>query len=214
MMNILTHPDAFFLQMLDKNEDLRKPALIVLAVGIISALTAVLVAQLSTGLMPEIGPLILIAAFVGALLGAFFLWFVWSGLIYGISLAFAGEGSFKRTLEFAGYGLIPQVIGSIITLGATLWYLPELSAVAVFPAQFSQGIQGVQAASNAMMQNPVMIQYLEVTSLVTLVFFLWTAFLWINGIEHARKISPRDAILCAGVPSVFYAIFLISQLGA
>ena len=213
-MKILTCPDAFFSKMLTRNEDLKIPALIVLAVGILSALTAILVAQLSARIMPEFGSLILIAAAVGTIIGAFFLWLVWSGLIFGISLAFAGDGSFTRTLEFTGYGFIPQVIGSIITFGATLWYLPELSAAVVSPVHLSQGIAGAEAATNAMMQNPWMIQYLEVTGLVTLVFFLWSAFLWINGIQHARHLSPRDAILCAGVPAVIYGIILISRLGA
>jgi hypothetical protein len=213
-MNILTSPDAFFQEKITNNEDLRIPALIILAIGIIGAFTAVLVAQLSARMMPEFGSIILIAAVVGTVTGAFFLWLIWSGLIYGLSLACAGEGSFKRTLEFTGYGFIPQAIGSVITLGATLYYLPHLSGPAVSPAHISQGIQGVQAAMDAMMQTPAMIQYLEVTGLVTITFFLWSAFLWINGIRHARNLSPRDAILCAGVPSVLYVIFLISRLGA
>lgn len=213
-MNILTCPGAFFHTMLTRNEDLRMPALIVFAGGILSAFTAIQVAQLSTRMMPEFGSFVLIATAVGTIIGAFFLWLVWSGLLYGISCAFAGDGSFKRTLEFTGYGFVPQVIGSVITLGATLWYLPGLSAAAGSPAHLSQGFTGVQAAINTLMQNPVMIQYLEVTSILTIVFFLWSASLWITGIQHARRLSPQDAILCAGVPAVVYGIFLLSRLGA
>ena len=213
-MNILTSPDAFFSGMLARTEDLRMPALIVLAGGILSAFTALLIAQLTTRLMPEFGSFILLATAAGTIIGAFFLWLVWSGLLYGISCAFTGHGSFRRTLEFTGYGFIPQAIGSAITVGATLWYLQGLSAAAGSPSHTSQGFMGLQAAINALMQNPVMIQYIEVTSLVAIVFLLWSAFLWITGIQHARHLSPRDAILCAGVPSVVYVIFLISRLGA
>lgn len=220
ILSILINPDAFFQEKVNSKEDLRIPALIVLVAGVVGAVYAVLMAQLSarmmSTMMPGIESIILIAALAGALIGTFILWLIWAGLIYGISSAFKGEGSFRRTLEFIGYGFLPQVIGSVITLGAALEYLPKVHVTAISTAGVSADQLGqvVQDATNAMMHDPAMAEFIQITSLVTIVFLLWSAHIWIFGIKHARKLSPRDAALCVGIPVVLYVIFLIYKLGA
>jgi len=64
------------------------------------------------------------------------------------------------------------------------------------------------------MHDPAMVEFIQITSLVTIVFLLWSANIWIFGIRHTRKLSPRDAALCVGIPVVLYVIFLIYKLGA
>jgi hypothetical protein len=217
--NILFNPDAFFQEKINGSENLRIPALVVLATGIVGAVSAVLMAQLSakmmSSMMPGIESIIMIAALAGALIGTFIFWLIWAGLIYGISSVFKGEGSFRRTLEFVGYGFLPQLMGSVITLIAAFEYLPQVHVTAISTAGSSDQLgQVVQNATNAMMHDPAMAEFVQVSSLVTIVFLLWSANIWIFGIRHARKLSPRDAALCVGIPVVLYVIFLIYKLGA
>jgi hypothetical protein len=220
IINILINPDAFFEERARGNEDLRIPALIVIAMGIIGAVYAVLMAELSarmmSAMMPGIESIILIAALAGALIGTLIFWLIWAGVIYGISSVFKGEGSFRRTLEFTGYGFLPQLIGSVITLIAAFEYLPKVHVTAISTAGISSDQLGqvVQNATNAMMHDPAMVEFIQITSLVTIVFLLWSANIWIFGIKHARALSPRDAALCVGIPVVLYVIFLIYKLGA
>lgn len=220
LVNILVSPDAFFQEKKNGNEDLRVPALIVLAGGIISAAYAVLMAQLSarmmSSMMPGIESIILIAAFAGALIGTFIFWLIWAGVVYGISSVFKGQGSFRRTLEFTGYGFIPQLIGSVITLIAAAEYLPNIHVTAISTAGVPSDQLGevIQDATTAMMHDPAMAALIQITSLVTIVFLLWSASIWIFGIRHARNLSPRDAALCVGIPVILYVIFLIYKLGA
>jgi hypothetical protein len=194
ILSILINPDAFFQEKVNSKEDLRIPALIVLVAGVVGAVYAVLMAQLSarmmSTMMPGIESIILIAALAGALIGTFILWLIWAGLIYGISSAFKGEGSFRRTLEV------------------------HVTAISTAGVSADQLGQVVQDATNAMMHDPAMAEFIQITSLVTIVFLLWSANIWIFGIKHARKLSPRDAALCVGIPVVLYVIFLIYKLGA
>jgi len=201
-------------------EDLRIPALIVLASGIIGAVYAGLMAQLSakmmSSMMPGIETIILIAALAGALIGSFIFWLIWAGVVYGFSSVFKGDGSFKKTMEFVGYGFLPQVIGSVITLVAAFEYLPQVHVAAISTAGLSSDQIGqvVKDATTSMMNDPAMAMFIQISTLVTIVFLLWSANIWIFGIRHARKLSPRDAALCVGIPVVLYVIFLIYKLGA
>jgi hypothetical protein len=42
-----------------------------------------------------------------------------------------------------------------------------------------------------------------------MVFLLWSANIWIFGMQHARKLSPRDAALCVGLPVVIYILYMV-----
>jgi hypothetical protein len=220
IVSILINPDAFFQQKMKEKEDLRIPALIVLAAGIVGAGYAVLMAQLSakmmSSMMPGIESIILIAALAGALIGSFIVWLVWAGVVYGFSSVFKGDGSFRKTVEFVGYGFLPQVIGSVITLVAAFEYLPQVHVTAISTAGLSSDQIGqvVKDATTSMMNDPAMAMFIQISTLVTIVFLLWSANIWIFGVRHARKLSPRDAALCVGIPVVLYVIFLIYKLGA
>jgi len=220
IVSVLINPDAFFLEKMNAKEDLRIPALIVLVSGIIGAACAVLMAQLSakmmSSMMPGIESIILIAALAGALIGSFIFWLIWTGVVYGFSSVFRGDGSFKKTMEFVGYGFLPQVIGSVITFVAAFEYLPQVHVTAISTAGLSSDQIGqvVKDATTSMMNDPAMAMFIQISTLVTIVFLLWSANIWIFGIRHTRKLSPRDAALCVGIPVVLYVIFLIYKLGA
>jgi hypothetical protein len=219
LFNVLISPDAFFRDAMDEQENFTVPVLIVLAVGIISAaygyLIGGLTSQMMSAIMPGMESIILIMTVIGAIVGTFVFWVVWAAVMYGFSAVFKGEGSFKRVLEFTGYGYLPQIAGSVITLVAAFEYLPKIHVPQISTAGVPAEELGqvVQNAVMTMMKDPAMVELTQITVLVTIVFLLWSANIWIFGIRNGRKLSPRDAALCVGIPVILYIFYMIYNLG-
>ncbi|MFQ6062073.1 MAG: YIP1 family protein, partial [Methanosarcinales archaeon] len=137
----------------------------------------------------------------GALVMVFLMWLIYAGVFYVISLAFHGEGYFKRVFEFVGYGFIPTIVSSVIGLIAMIYVLPTM--------EFSfEDPQMIQQSMQAMMNNPVM----QASSIIGILFTLWSANIWIFGIMHARKLSIRNAVITVGIPIGIYLIYIIYKL--
>jgi hypothetical protein len=217
LLNVLIRPDSFFAEAMSEKENLVPPALIVLVGSIIAAaygyLIGGLTAKMMASAMPGLDVIVQISAVLGALIGTFIFWIVVAGIIYALSFAFKGEGSFKRVLEFAGYGYIPQIIGSVLILIAAVEYIPKIT-VPTLSATALQDPVVMEQAMKALMHNPAMLELTQISSLITIVFLLWSANIWIFGAKHARKLSPRDAALCVGIPIVLYVLYMIYNLGA
>jgi len=218
-INVLINPDAFFRDAVGEQEKFTVPVLIVLVVGIASAaygyLIGGLTSQLMSSVMPGLESIIMISTVAMAIIGTFVFWVIWTAVIYGFSMIFKGEGSFKRILEFSGYGYLPQIAGSLITLVAAFIYLPKVHVPRVSTAGVPSDQLGqvVQGAVTTMMKDPAMVELTQITILVTIVFLLWSANIWIFAIRHARKLSPRDAALCVGIPVIAYIFYMIYNLG-
>jgi hypothetical protein len=65
----------------------------------------------------------------------------------------------------------------------------------------------------ALMHDPAMTELTQITTLVSIVFLLWSANIWIFALQYSRKLSPRDAALCVGIPVVVFVFYRIYQLG-
>jgi hypothetical protein len=217
LLNILFRPDAFFAEAMSEKENLTLPALIVLAGGIVAAAYGYLIGGLTAKMMasavPGIETIITLSAVFGAIIGMFIFWVIWTGVIYALSYAFKGQGSFKRVFECVGYGYLPQVFGSIITLIAAIEYVPRISVPTISAAALQDPVL-LEQTMKAFMHDPAMLELTQISSLIAIVFLLWSANIWIFGIKHARQISPRDAALCVGIPVVAYVLYMIYNLGA
>jgi hypothetical protein len=62
------------------------------------------------------------------------------------------------------------------------------------------------------MHDPAMLALTQITAVVSIAFFLWSANIWIFGLKHARTISLRDAAICIGVAVVGYSIYILSMV--
>jgi len=215
--DILINPNAFFTDVMGENENFKLPVIIVLAGGIVAAgygyLIGSLTARMMSGAMPGIEMIIALSSAIGALLGVFIFWLIWTGVIFAFTAAFKGNGSFKRTLQITGYGYLPQVFGSFLCLVAAFEYVPKI-VVPQMTAAMMQDPVVAQATMKALMSDPAMLELTQVTSIITIVFLLWSANIWIAGVQHARKVSTRDAALCVGIPVVLYCAYLVFALGA
>jgi hypothetical protein len=216
LIDVLIRPDAFFSNAVTEKESLKIPALILLTGGIIAAITGYLMGGLSAKMMAEVMPgldaVILLSAMAGAFVGTFIFWLVASGIFYVISSLLKGQGSFNRVLEVVGYGYLPQIAGSIITLVAAVVYIPRITVPALTKAALENPAM-IEQVTKAFMHDPAMMELTQITTLVSIVFMLWSAHIWIFGIKHARGLSPRNAAICVGVPIVLYILYLTYNLG-
>lgn len=128
IIDILFRPDSFFAKRIASEENLKIPFLFVAITGIIGAIYGYLVGSMTGRMFAGAGAgmtqVISITSLIGAFIGVMLFWLIGSGFFYLISMAFKGTGTFNRTLEFIGYGFIPQIFGSLITLAAA-WSCPD-----------------------------------------------------------------------------------------
>lgn len=215
--DILMRPDAFFEKIAMEKESLKVPALIILAGSIVAAVYGYLMGEMSArmmaGLMPGMESIILISAVFGAIIGTFIFWLIAAGLFHILSAFFGGKGTFTRTLEIVGYGYLPQIAGAVITLVAAIDTIPKVT-VPVLSKAALEDPELIEAATKAFMHDPAMLQLMQITTLVSIVFMLWSAHIWIFGMKHARALTMRDAALCVGAPVVLYVLYMIYSLGA
>jgi hypothetical protein len=216
LLDILIRPGAFFSDLAGEKESFAWPLAILLAGGIAAAgygyLIGGITAQMMAGALPGIELIITLSTVFGALVGVFIFWLIWTAIVYALSMAFKGEGSFRETLQVIGYGYLPQVIGSVITLIAAFEYLPRVVVPRITSAMM-QDPTAMQEVTKSLMRDPAMMELSQITILITIVFLLWSANIWIFGLQHARKLSPRDAALCVGIPVIIYVFYLIYTLG-
>ena len=109
--DVLTNPDRFFAELSARDVNMTIPLLIVLIVANIT----------TPGIVSIIG-----------LLTLFILWLLCMGVFYVISIFFGGEGSFKRCLEFVGYGFIPMFVLLLIRPVILLTLPPTIDFSSVY----------------------------------------------------------------------------------
>ncbi len=59
------------------------------------------------------------------------------------------------------------------------------------------------------MHDPAMTEMTQIISVISIVFLLWSANIWISGMKNARQLSERDAALCVGIPVVIFILYTI-----
>lgn len=212
LITLLLKPDVFFRDLISEQQSLDIPAWFVLIGGLLGAIGAYLMAGLTGkmlgGLMQGMESLLGIFAVVSAVIGAFLFWVVIAGIFFLISSLFKGKGKFGRCLEVVGYGYLPQVGSALVVTVLTVIFLPDIS-VASLPASALQDPQALQAAMGAFAHEPAMVHLRQVSAVVSIIFLLWSGYIWVCGIKAARGLSLRDAAICVGVPVGLYVIYLV-----
>ena len=217
LLDVLVKPDVFFENIEREKESLRLPALIILAGAVIAAIHGYIiggpVSALMAGAMPSIGTIVLIAAIIGPLIGTFVFWALWSVVIYGVSAIFGGKGTLGKTLEFVGYGSIPQVIGSLVTLVVAIVYIPRVVVPHIsFNPSDPNSAQVLQDATKALMHDPSMMAYTQIATIISVIFLLWSANIWIFGAKHSRLLTLKNAVLSVGIPVLVYVVYVVYSM--
>jgi len=213
MLEVLTNPNGFFEARMRETESLKIPALIVLISGLISGIAAYLITGLTLEMLSEtLPPEALglattiggISAFIGALVFSLIIWVIFAAVFFGISSVFKGEGSFKRTLEFVGYGYIPMILSGIIS--AVLMY--NFISTAQIP-HVTDPAEIADVITQWVTTNPMV----RLSSVIGMLFMLWSANIWLFGLKHARNLSTRNALITVAIPVALYILYSVWQLG-
>jgi hypothetical protein len=215
-LKVLVNPSGFFQDAITKNECLKIPALIVLMTAVVGAAGAYFIVTPTVTLMSDMlsgmGPVLILAAVAAAFVITLISWLVYAGIFYLVSIVFGGKGSFNRTLEMIGYGFLPQILGGLITLVVAMYYIPQVVVQAI--PSGTQDSQVILDATTSLMQDPAMVALTQTITLISIVFLLWSANIWIFGVQYSRHLAVRDAALAVGLPVVLYIIYSIYKLGA
>ena len=212
MMNIadlLFRPADFFSGRLEGDKPgLKMPLAIIFVYGIVSALSAVYVSSVTMAMMPAelagMGTIILGIGLVVAFIGILLSWVVVAGVFHGISALRNGKGGFQRTLAVAGYGSLPMVFGTVISSIIVYFYF---SGVTISPVSDPMQINAVLAE---LMSSPSLVM----AAVISLVFVIWSANIWVFGMQEARSLSGKDALITVGIPVLIYCLItLFSQIG-
>ena len=186
---LLFNPDLFFSEKLKNEVDLKYPALIVLVTSIILILTTSLTSN-GRSLFYVVG-----SGIVNAYLG----WVFITLIFYLISLVFKSSGSFKRTLEFVGYGFVPLIFGHVINL------------IVRFILRNSYDISHNESTTlfknylELLTHNPL----LQMATIIGFLFGLWSFYINVYAVMHARNLSKRNAFLTVVIPYFFEYVFII-----
>ncbi|MHC1576994.1 MAG: YIP1 family protein [Methanosarcinaceae archaeon] len=197
LFKVLSDPNHFFSEKTNNDIDLKVPIAIVLIVGLIGAANAVMIIRTIMETLPEDA-----AAFAGigavfgaftALIGAFIMWLIYSGIFHAISSTLNGNGKFKRVLEFVAYGFIPSIASSMITLYITARTFSTIDFSIDDPQLLQQTI-----SSDPSMQS---------VAIIGIIFTIWSANIWIFGLIHSRNLSTKNAAITVGVPVGLYILY-------
>lgn len=209
-LRVLLNPGRFFEARMQEEPSLKVPALIALIIGVIGAVSAALAANMVIGILPAeaqaFGAIAVIFAVAAAVIGGFVTWIAFGIVFYLISMAFKGRGSLKRTLEFVGYGFLPQVFGGIIGAFFSYQLITKITIpTATSPEQIAAFSENL---ANALIADPLA----QISGIVGILFLIWSANIWIFGVKYARNLSTRDAALTVGIPVGLYVLYTLSTL--
>ena len=214
LLDLLVRPERFFSTLEGKEPDLKIPAAIALIGAIIAAIAGYALSGLYTELFAGVGGgmggimgiMIAVSAFIGFLV---IWWLVMAGAFHVISMLFKGSGKFTRTLANTGYGLIPIIIGSIITSLVLMTYLPRIVVPVI---KNMQDPAVIQEAMQELMQDPAMMEYTRVSMGISILFLIWSANIWIFGVRQARSITLKHACITVAIPVAVFIIYTIYTL--
>ena len=210
MLEVLTNPNKFFETRKKGEESLKLPVFIVLISGIIGGISAFLsssmmIEAMSKTLPPEVQSFMSfmpIGSAIGVVVFSFIIWLIIAAVFFGISCIFKGEGKFKRTLEFVGYGYIPTIIGGLISAVLLYNFVTTVQIPTITdPTKINEVI-------TPLMKSPMML----LSSVISILFMLWSANIWVFGLKHARNLSTRNALITVAIPVAAYILYSVYRM--
>ena len=209
-LRVLFDPGHFFEARMQEKPGLKVPALIALVIGLIGAVSVIPMTDITMAMLPAemqgLGLLMTVISAGIAFVGGFLAWAIYGVVFHIVSLIFKGQGSLERTLEFTGYGLLPQVFGGII---GTYFSFQLLSGLNIPPltnpeqmVEFSENLVTILAT------DPLA----RIAGIVSILFVIWSANIWIFGMKYARNLSTRNAVLTVGIPVGLYILYILITL--
>ena len=206
MLDILFSPDQFFRERAG-NPGLRGPLLVVTVVAVLGVVAAYPAAQaVRSALPPEaqgFGGITVVTTMVGALIGPFAGWVLYTGVFHGISaVVYDGEGSFGDTLKLVGWGFVPALLTGVVGCVVAFLVWPSVT----FP-EFSDPAR-VQQFTQEIRNRPAFL----VQSVLGLAVLVWQGLLWTFAVQYAREIEFRKAAVSVVVPVLLVFLWKLNGI--
>lgn len=206
--NIISNPDGFFHELMQKEINLKRPFLIVLIVALITSVNQYfIVSKMAEAFPPDLSRFLMIGAYTGvisSLITLLMVWVIISLIIFAISSIFGGQGSFKRLFEFAGYGFIPSIFSSLITTPVMVYYISKAHIPKLNMADIQSGEFGREFMRALMPQDVVYFNLI-----VSIAFMLWSFTIWTFSVKNARNLDTKEAVITVLTPLVIYVGYTV-----
>jgi len=203
IITLLTNPRGFFSE-LKGESGLLVPAIIVLVIAILGGASAYFITTVTVTAMPpevsQYGAIAGILAVLAGLIGAFIWWVVLAGVFHAIARLQDGNAGFRQTAAVTGYGFMPQVIGSIISVIFIYLFVSNTKIPTIYD------LTNYEAEIAGIMDSP----YLLVAKIVGVIFLLWSANIWIFGIESVHGFGRKKAIITVLIPVIIFIILSLA----
>ena len=207
-MRLIMNPDRFFEELKQRDVKIRIPLLIVLAIAVItSAYQYLLMSKLAQAFPAELAKFLMIGAYVGivgSFIGMFAVWVINAAIMHVISALFDGKGSFRRTFEFVGYGFLPSLIGSLITVSISAYFISQAHIPAIDVGQI-QNKEVMKTLMLSIIPRDLLYSNLMINAAVT----VWSLTIWTFAIKHAREIPTKKAFVSALIPTAVFGLYQI-----
>lgn len=209
IMKLITNPNEFFQELSQEDVRIRKPLLIVVALAVtVSAYQYILMSKFSQAFPPDLARFFVVGAYigiVGSFIGMFAVWLILAVIMHGLSAFFDGKGSFRRTFEFVGYGFLPSLVGSLVTIPMSAYYITNAEIPRISMEQLQQNPDVMKSLMLSLVPNELVYSNLMINLAVT----AWSLTIWSFAIMHARKIELRKAFVCALIPTVLFGVYQV-----
>jgi hypothetical protein len=203
MRDLLFNPNLFFSAKSKNMVNLKYPILIILINSIIITSSYVFSAIKMRGLFSSNESLVfsdvlninfILNITIEMLILSFAYWIILTVIFYLISSILNSKGSFMKTLEFVGYGFTPLILSNIVDLLVFYIIIASLNVSSSDPQSIGESF------------NQLNHHLSPVSQIFTIICVLWSAYIWIFALLHARNISKKNAILTVGIPLGLYLV--------
>ena len=205
-MKLVTNPNKFFEKAVNSEIRLARPLLIILSIALLTSIYQYsIISKIAQTFPEDVAKFFMIGAYIGIIgtfVGIFAVWFIAGALLHAISGIFGGKGSFRRTFELAGYGFLPSLVGSVITVPLSLYCLSQANLPEITPETL-QNPEAMKSLMFSIVPPDLLYSNLILSSAIT----LWSLTLWTFAVKHARNLPTRKAFVSALVPTVIFALY-------
>jgi hypothetical protein len=184
MVSTVTNPDRFFGE--EVPQDIRLSALVVLLAGVANMTGALALVWASWETIRRGGGAVTVQYAVSIAVGVgnvFVSWMLYAASFYALSAFFDGDGSFRRVVTYVAWGFVPTALAGLLRGGV----ITRRAAGAEFPDAPSELGPFVQQLTAGPM--------FDMLAFVGIVCTVWSGFLWLFAVKHARDVSVRGAAL-------------------
>lgn len=200
---LLTNPGDFFDERA-AGPSLTGPAAVVALLALLGvASTVVTLLQMMNALPEDVRPFFVVGGLFGSLVAVvvpLVTWLLYALAFHVITYFFDGEGEFRRTFIFTGWGFVPRLFTALVSLVVTVYVSTAVQPPAD-PAGFTAYSQQLQSSA-----------LLQASSAVGVLFTLWSAYIWVAAVQRARDVTRFQAAVAVAIPVAIAILLTVVSL--